>query len=491
MKRREFIRTLGLGTAALAGSGALSPFLKCSGNNLTGGKPNFIIINVDDLGWTDLSSFGSEYYETPNIDRLAAQGMKFTNAYAACAVCSPTRAAIMTGRYPARIGVTDWIHHLDAEAITAVSTRKNPVEYVGGKRRKLLCPPNNYFMELDEVTIAEVLKDAGYTSCHVGKWHLGHFFWFPDKQGFDYNYGGTEIGQPPTYFDPYFLNKNRPSISTLPPRLEGEYLTDRESDEACGFIRKNADKAFFLNMCHYAVHTPLQGKEELVEKYETKEKTNHKNPKYAAMIESVDQAVGRLLDTLDELDLTERTVVIFTSDNGGLLGHSTDNSPLRSGKGYPYEGGIRVPLIVRWPGVVQAGSVSHIPVTSVDYFPTICETSGAGLPRNHVIDGESIIPVLRNEGTMKREALYWHFPHYRGSDVVPYSIIRKGDWKLIKRYEGKEFELFNLNDDLSEENDLSDDMPEKVNELNAELEKWITDTGAKMPGENPDFEPGN
>lgn len=494
MRRRDFLKSVGLGTAGLANFGT---FLSCSIFKKDK-KLNFILINIDDLGWRDLSCFGSRYYETPNIDRLAEQGMKFANAYAACAVCSPTRASIMTGRYPARIGVTDWIHHLDEKGKMALEDGKNPAKYVGSKSRKLLCPPNPYWMELDEITIAEMLQSAGYTTCHIGKWHLGYEAWFPDKQGFDINIGGCEIGQPPTYFDPYYLNEVRPSIPTLPPREEGEYLTDRESDETVRFIKEHGDRSFFLNMCHYAVHTPLQGKKELVTKYEAKEKTNQKNSAYAAMIESVDRAVGRIMAVLDELNLHRRTVIIFTSDNGGLqeykisrgglLEHATDNAPLRSGKGYPYEGGIRVPLIIRWPGMVEAGAVCDVPVTSIDFFPTICESVGLSLPADRVIDGESLLPVMKQTGSLRRKTIFWHFPHYRG-EIVPYSIIRKEEWKLIKRYEGKLFELFNLREDLGEREDLSERFPEKVRELHAELNAWLKNTHAKLPRKNPDYNP--
>ena len=394
----------------------------------------------------------------------------------------------MTGRYPARIGVTDWIHHLDKQGEEAYKEGKNPTAYIGGKRRRLLCPPNPYWMELDEVTIAEVLRTAGYATCHIGKWHLGYEPWFPDKQGFDINIGGGEIGQPPTYFDPYYLNEQRPGIPALLPRRQGEYLTDRESDETIRFLKEHRDRPFFLHMCHYAVHTPLQAREEFVAKYENKDKTNQTNAVYAAMIESVDRAVGRMLSTLDELGLTERTLVIFTSDNGGLQDYSTDNAPLRAGKGYPYEGGIRVPLIVRWPGVVENGRVCEVPVTSVDHFPTLAELAGARIPSDRVIDGESLLPVLKETGSLRREAVFWHFPHYRG-EVVPYSIIRKGDWKLIKRYEGQTFELYNLKEDLSEKSDLSEERPEKVKELEVELNAWLKDTQAKLPRENPDYEP--
>lgn len=478
------MKSMGLGAVVFAGSGALSTCALFSKKK----KLNFILIDIDDLGWRDLTCYGSQYYETPNIDRLAAQGMRFTDAYASCAVCSPTRASIMTGRYPARIGITDWIHHLDKKGKKAFEEAENPTDYVGGKRRRLLCPPNPYWMELDEVTIAEVLQSAGYTTCHIGKWHLGYEPWFPDKQGFDINIGGGEIGQPPIYFDPYYQNEQRPSIPALSARKKGEYLTDRESDECVEFLRKHRNKPFFLHMCHYAVHTPLQAKKELINKYEAKKKTNQKNATYAAMIESMDRAVGRMMAALDELGLSERTVIIFTSDNGGLQDYATDNAPLRAGKGYPYEGGIRVPLIIRWPEVVQAGIECDVPVTSVDFFPTICEITGLDHPSGREIDGKSLVPLLKQEGPLRREAIFWHFPHYRGN-IVPYSIIRKGDWKLIKRYEGKPFELFYVKEDLNEEYELSELMPGKVKELDADLSAWIKDTGAKLPRKNPDYNP--
>ena len=478
------MKSMGLGAVVFAGSGALSTCALFSKKK----KLNFILIDIDDLGWRDLTCYGSQYYETPSIDRLAAQGMRFTDAYASCAVCSPTRASIMTGRYPARIGVTDWIHHLDKKGKKAFEELENPTDYVGGKRRRLLCPPNPYWMELDEVTIAEVLQSAGYTTCHIGKWHLGYEPWFPDKQGFDINIGGGEIGQPPTYFDPYYQNERRPSIPTLSARKKGEYLTDRESDECVEFLRKHQNKPFFLHMCHYAVHTPLQAKKELIDKYEAKKKTSQTNAIYAAMIESMDGAVGRMMAALDELGLSERTVIIFTSDNGGLQDYATDNAPLRAGKGYPYEGGIRVPLIILWPGVVQAGIECDVPVTSVDFFPAICEITGLNHPSGRIIDGKSLVPLLKQEGPLRREAIFWHFPHYRGN-VVPYSIVRKGDWKLIKRYEGKPFELFYVKEDLSEEDELSDLMPGKVKELDADLSAWIKQTGAKLPRKNPDYNP--
>lgn len=480
--RRSFLKALGLGAASLAVPGTGQTLRVSEAKE----KPNIVLILVDDLGWIDTGCYGSKFYETPNIDRLAAAGIRFTDGYAACAVCSPTRAAIMTGRYPARLGVTDWIRSR-FQGGKIPDDKKNPTEYVGGKKQKLLCPPNALWMELDEITIAEALKPAGYTSCHIGKWHLGADDWYPDRQGFDYNVGGCDFGQPPSYFDPYF-RKGQGSIPSLEPRRNGEYLTDREADEAVKFIRRHKDKPFFLYMAHYAVHTPIQGKKETIEKYEGKTPTHQKNPTYAAMVESVDDAVGRIMDVLDELALSENTIVIFTGDNGGLIG-PTSNEPLRSGKGFPYEGGIREPVIVRWPKVVKPGTISREVVTSVDYFPTICEATGVPLPTDRDIDGVSLLAHLKSGGRtgLNRQAIYWHFPHYRG-DVPPYSIIRAGEWKLIKRYEGKTFELFNLKDDLSETNELSDKMPEKVRELDAELTAWLQQTGAKMPRLNPDHD---
>ncbi len=448
--------------------------------------PNFVIILVDDLGWTDLTCQGSKYFETPHVDRLAAGGMRFTDGYAACAVCSPTRAAVQTGRYPARIGVTDWIRSR-FQGGEIGPDGKNPAGYIGGANRPVLCPRNPLFMELDELTLAEALNPAGYVSCYIGKWHLGQQAQFPERQGYDVNHGGCDLGQPPNYFDPYESKRKYYEIPNLPPRKPGEYLTDREADEAVAFIKDNKDQPFLLSMCHYAVHTPIQAKKDVTAKYEAKPKTNQKNAVYAAMVESVDDAAGKIMAALDECGVADRTVVIFTSDNGGLLG-PTNNAPLRSGKGFPYEGGIRVPLIVRWPGVVEAGSICHVPVTSVDYFPTILEIAGVELPRDRTIDGVSLTPVLKQTGRLDRDALYWHFPHYRGG-LGPYSIIRQGDFKLIKRYATGQRELYNLAKDLSETTDLAEKMPEKVGELDERLAAFLKSCGAKMPRPNPDYKP--
>lgn len=478
--RRSFIKTVSAGTlgSALLYSSASNPAMAQT-------QPNIILFLIDDLGWIDVGCYGSEYYQTPNIDRLAAEGMRFTNGYAACAVCSPTRASILTGRYPSRMGITDWIR-ARFQGGEIPEDKENPSGYEGGPGQELLCPRNALWMEHSEITVAELLKEQGYTTCHIGKWHLGADDWYPDKQGFDYNIGGCDYGQPPSYFDPY-CNNHQGCIPTLEPRQEGEYLTDREADEAEAFIRKHKEEPFFLYMANYAVHTPIQAKQDLIEKYQNREpEGGQDNATYAAMVESVDDCVGQIMDTLEELDLDDNTLIIFTSDNGGLQG-PTDNAPLRSGKGYPYEGGIREPFIVRWPGKIEAGMVNDTPVCSIDCLPTICDAVGIEPPQDRPIDGKSLMPLLTQTGTLNRESLFWHFPHYRHGNS-PYSIIRKGDYKLIKHYVGPRFELFNLKEDLSEQNNLAESEPDKREELHTDLQTWLTQSNAKLPKKNPNYE---
>ena len=474
MRRREFLKLLCTSAAwvVVGRIGAAVPKARAGA-----AKPNIVLILVDDMGWSDVvANCDNNFFETTNIDRLASEGMRFTNAYAACAVCSPTRASIMTGRYPARIGITDWIRPSEGTV--------NPEGYEGDASKEVLCPKNHIFLEPDEVTIAEVLRPLGYTSCHVGKWHLGGSSFYPTVQGFDHNIGGTSAGQPPTYFDPY-------NISTLLNRSAGEYLTDREADEATDFIENavNQSKPFFLYMAHYAVHSPIQAKSDIIAKYDAKGKPAglSTSSKYAAMVESVDDAVGTIMAKLDALGQRDNTIVVFTSDNGGESAF-TDNAPLREGKGYPYEGGIREPWIVRWPGVVSAGSTCDEPVITVDIMPTICEIVGMRLPSGRTIDGESIVPLLKQTAGLRRKELFWHFPHYRYSQEVPYSIIRRGDWKLIKRYSGnKRYELFNLKDDPYEQTNLAGARPSKVKQLDERLAIWLRHTNAKMPKPNPDY----
>ena len=380
--------------------------------------PNFVIILVDDLGWMDLGCQGSDFYRTPNIDRLAATGMRFTDGYASCAVCSPTRAALMTGRTPTRLGITDWIR---AEFQLSARQWPNVRSKFGYHRpadnaKRLLTPVNEPVLPHREITLAEMLKPLGYTSAYVGKWHLGGRGHLPVDQGFDENFGGWDYGQPPSYFDPYVALPRLPmGIPTLPPRSEGEYLTDREADEAVGFIERNRDRPFLLYLAHYAVHTPIQGKPDLIAEYErSKDGQGQDDAVYAAMVHSVDAAMGALLDALERTEQTDRTMVVFTGDNGGLdrEGRPTENAPLRSGKGYAYEGGLRTPWIVRWPGVTQPGSISSEPISSIDLMPTIAAAAGTRPPVDRPIDGIDLGPALRG-GQLPERALVWHFPHYR------------------------------------------------------------------------------
>ncbi|MEM7234933.1 MAG: sulfatase-like hydrolase/transferase [Planctomycetota bacterium] len=451
-------------------------------------QPNVVLVLVDDLGWTDLSCYGSEYYETRHIDRLAKEGVRFTDAYASCAVCSPTRAAVMTGRYPARVGVTDWIRaRFQGGALP--ENGKNPTRYVRRPNLRLACPPNPLWLEHEEVTVAERLKVRNYTSCHIGKWHLGLDDWYPEKQGFDFNFGGCDYGQPPSYFDPYTNRRLAIGIPTLKPREKGEYLTDREADEAVRFIAGQKDRPFFLFLANYAVHTPIQAREDLTEYYRKKgSKTKQRNPKYAAMVHSVDDAMGRVLAALADNGLDRDTLILFTSDNGGLLG-PTHNAPLRSGKGNPYEGGIRVPLIARWPGVIPGGRVSSQIASSIDLLPTILEACGVESD-GPVIDGRSLLPHLRSGSALTDKPVFWHFPHYRGR-IAPYSIVRHGKYKLLKRYDGTRFELYDLEKDLAEKDDLAPTMPKIVRKLNRKLNTWLVETGAKIPFPNQQNAPAN
>jgi arylsulfatase A len=432
-------------------------------------KPNIVFLLIDDLGWADLGCCGSRYYETPRIDQLCRQGMRFTDAYAACCACSPTRASILTGKYPARLRLTDWIPG---------QTRAN---------RKLLIPDWRKYLPCEEVTVADVLRPAGYATAAVGKWHLGGEPYFPEHQGFDLNVAGSNAGAPRSYFHPY---GDRPRLSGGKP---GEYLTDRLTDEAVDFIEAHRREPFFLYLAHYAVHTPIQAKEEMIAKYRAKQPTDEqKSPVYAAMVESVDQSVGRVVDTLDQLGLTDRTVVFLFSDNGGLLRPSaTSNAPLRSGKGFPYEGGVRVPLIVRWPNVVPAGSVCRDVVTSTDFYPTLLEITGLeGDPKhNEDIDGVSLMPLLKRTGVPAREAVFWHYPHYNPIGGYPYGAIRQGPWKLIEFYEDMHVELYNLADDLAEQNDLADAMPDRAAALRKRLHAWRTELDAQMTSPNPGYQP--
>ncbi|MHB1484718.1 MAG: sulfatase [Saccharofermentanales bacterium] len=463
-------------------------------------QPNILFILIDDMGWRDLGCYGSTFYETPNIDKLAAEGMIFTNAYASCPVCSPTRASIMSGKYPATVGVTNYIS----------STHPS--------KGRLIDAPYIDHLPLSEKSIASALKESGYKTWHVGKWHLGSREYYPDKHGFDINIGGCSFGMPNFgYFSPY-------KIETLEEGPDGEYLTDRLTDEAIRLIESN-DKTspFFLNMCHYAVHIPIQAPSDLVDKYRQKAASlgldkqkaleegdyfpaDHLRGRritrrlfqsdeiYAAMIENLDYNIGRLLDSLEKTGQTENTIIIFTSDNGGLStseGSPTCNSPLSEGKGWMYEGGVREPLIVKWKGRVIPSSACDVPVTSPDFYPTFLDAAGHELiPEQHK-DGISMIPLLDGGKYLERDALYWHFPHYGNQGGTPGSSIRMGDYKLIEFFENGNVELYNLVDDIEEKHDLSASLPEITEKLKNKLYEWRSETDAKIPVKNIDYIPFN
>jgi arylsulfatase A-like enzyme len=441
---------------------------------------NVLLIHVDDLGWADIGVLGSDFYETPNIDRLASEGMLFRQSYAAAAICSPSRAALMTGKYPARMGITDWIY----ARFQGVGTTGLPGEYAENPDQPLRTPKNQGFLPLEEVTLAERMKALGYTTFHVGKWHLGGEENYPEKQGFDRNFGGNDLGQPPSYFDPYEPATPTPfyAFDRVTPRDSGEYLTDREGDEIVNFLQSQ-DQKFFIHWAPYAVHTPLMAPQELVEKYKRKAGGKQKNPVYAAMVENLDQNVGKVIAELDRLKLTEKTLVIFTSDNGGLMGNPsnpiTNNDPLRSQKGYPYEGGIRVPTVVKWPGKVAAGKQSDLPIVTLDWAPTVLDYMGLN-PQELGVDGRSLVEVLKGN-TLESRDLFWHFPHYRGADVIPYSIIRSGNYKLIHYFDMQPDELYFLVDDPRETTNLANQFPARVSQLRASLKAWWQETGARMP----------
>jgi arylsulfatase A-like enzyme len=437
-------------------------------------KPNVILILADDMGWADLGCYGSKYHKTPNLDRLAASGVRFTDAYAACPVCSPTRASLLTGRYPQGYNLTDWL-----------PGRPNRPD------QKLLRPRINQQLPLDEVTLAEALKPAGYVSGHVGKWHLGGKDFGPEQQGFDLNIAGDQTGTARSYFAP-FKSQDGTFMPGLEKAPDGEYLTDRLTAEAEKFIDANRDRPFFLYLAHYAPHTPLKAKPELVAKYKPGKHGEQGNPNYAAMLESLDDGVGRVLKKLDDLKIADRTIVLFLSDNGGLATlegmkmAATFNAPLREGKGYLYEGGIRVPLIVRWPGVTKAGTTCSVPVCSIDFFPTALEA--CGVKSEAKVDGVSLVPLLKG-GALKREALYWHYPHYANQGSRPGAAVRAGDYKLIEFYEDDRRELYDLKKDLSESRNLIADNPDVAKELAAKLDAWRKDVGARMMTPNPDYVP--
>jgi arylsulfatase A-like enzyme len=439
-------------------------------------RPNIIYINIDDLGWADLGVQGSKFYQTPNIDRLAAEGLRFTQAYSPASNCAPSRASCLTGQYTPRHG------------IYTVGTS----ERGDSKDRQLIPTPNKEKIKDGNITIAQVLRGAGYTTASIGKWHISEA---PTNNGFDINIAGSNWGQPKKgYFSPYEM----PYLENGP---EKEYLTDRLTDEALRFIREHKDRPFFLYLAHYGVHTPLQAPAELKKKYaDADPAAPQHNADYAAMIESVDTGIGRLMTALRELGLDEKTLVLFTSDNGGVRAIS-QQLPLRAGKGAYYEGGIRVPLILRWPEVIPAGATSEVPVIGVDFFPTFAELAGASLPTDKVLDGVSLVPLLTGKGGLPERPLFWHFPIYLEASegkkgggngakfrCRPGSAVRVGSWKLLENFEDGALELYDLSNDIGERANLAEANPEKTRELLQLLRAWRRSTGAPVPDQrNPQF----
>jgi arylsulfatase A-like enzyme len=479
--RREFLRTM-LGGAAvtLLPAGALLQAAAAKRKPL-----NFVFFLVDDFGWMDIGANNPHcFYETPSIDRLARSGMNFTNGYAANPVCSPTRFSIMTGKYPSRHDATEWF---------------------SGKRSGRFNPaPLNDWMPLEEVTLAEALAEHGYKTAFVGKWHLGseEKYW-PENQGFDVNIGGWSVGSPRGgYFAPF----DNPRLGDYP---EGSHLPKVLTDESLKILDRYRNNPFLLYLAFYSVHTPLQGRKDLIAKYEAKrqklldDQEREFGPEeqvwpveqqrrvrlrqchavYAAMVEAMDEQIGRVLDKLEQLGIADNTAVIFMSDNGGLStseGSPTSNLPLRGGKGWVYEGGIREPFLIRWPGVTKPGSQSDVPVISTDFYPTILDMAGLPLKPEQHLDGVSLVPLLRGQTSINRDAIYWHYPHYSNQGGFPGGAIRMGDFKLIERYEDGRVHLYDLQNDIGEREDLADKYPEKVEQMRNKLHAWYIEVDAKF-----------
>jgi len=508
------------------------PFISCEKQN---NQPNIIFFLVDDLGWADVGCYGSQFYETPNIDALAVSGVRFTDAYAACHVCSPTRASILTGKYPSTINLTDWLPGRGEFPFQKFSNAKI-----------------NQQLPYEEITIAEALREVGYKTAIIGKWHLGENPSNPMAHGFDMHIPNNWLkGWPKQgYFAPF-------DLEGLEDSPKDDYLTDRLTDEAVKYIEENKMNPFFLYMSHYAVHDPIQGRKNLVKKYSEKlsRVSNDNNPKYilegnpdspknpsqaeleelmntsaydpykilpneivkvkqmqdnvefAGMVESIDESLGRILEKLKELGIEDNTIIFFYSDNGGMAAanvgnpkriipddkqdwaYSTSNLPLRGAKGWLYEGGIRVPLIVKWPGRGKQGIECSVPISSVDMFPTILNMVGAQENVGKDIEGVDISSLVKGE-TIKRGPLYWHFPHYSNHGMQsPGGAIREGDYKLLEYYENGTVQLFNLKNDIGEQKDLSEIEVEKTNELKEKLHKWRDKTGAQMMNPNPNYDP--
>ena len=450
LSRRGFLKSLAAGAASAASAK----------------QPNILFVLLDDLGWHDTGPYGNGFIDTPNLNRFAAESARFTNAYAACPVCSPTRASILTGQYPARLHLTDWI------------PGRKQWPYA-----KLLTPQFNQFLPSDVKTIPELLAPGGYRSAAIGKWHLGGTGHLPTDYGFGLNIGGSAAGHPPTYFGPLDL----PGLSLKP----GEFLTQRLTEEGIRFMKAGGGgQTFFLYQAHFTVHLPIQAREETIAKYRRRD-TGDVDPVYCAMVESADDSVGQLLQTLDESGQAQNTVVIFFSDNGGVRYQArsprpiTSNRPLRAGKGHLYEGGIREPLMIRWPGVTKGGSVIDHPVSSVDFLPFICRLAGVS---HGTVDGVDLGLALQGE-SMRERPLFWHYPHYSDQGGKPSGAVRLGEWKLIEFFEDGRLELFHLRDDEGEQRNLVRRESQRARQLLELLKDWRGTVRAAMPTPNPGFDP--
>ena len=471
---------------------AVISFTAVTASGRSESQPNIVFFLVDDLGWKDLGSWGSPFHETPAIDRLTASGMKFTSAYAACPVCSPTRASLLTGRHPVRIGITDWIPGM-------------PTSRVPNPRFRHVQDRDE--LPLEEVTLAEILQQHGYQACFVGKWHLGGEGFLPTDQGFDVNIGGFHAGSPPGgYHAPW-------SNPYLEAYHDGEYLTDRLTDESIRFIRsRDTARPFLLYLSYYNVHTPIEADRQTVAHFRCKvsqigptpdpvaerrgeTRIRQDNADYASMVAAVDRSVGRILEALNHELIADDTVVCFFSDNGGLTtlprgrpAAPTSNAPLRAGKGWLYEGGIREPMIIRAPEVTKPGSVCDEPVCSMDFLPTLLELTGLSPEPDLHRDGVSLVPLLSGDGSIEPRSLYWHYPHYHGSAWTPGAAVRDGRWKLIEFYEFDDVELYDLQSDVRERSDLSRDRPEQTAWLREKLRRWQSSVSAQMPQPNPNWQ---
>ncbi|MCG6189379.1 sulfatase [Maribellus maritimus] len=436
-------------------------------------KPNILLINIDDMGWRDVGFMGSEYYETPNLDALAADGMIFTNAYAAAANCAPSRACLMSGQWTPRHGI-----------YTVGTSERGKSE-----NRKLIPTANNEYMPDDNILIPEVLKEAGYTTCHAGKWHLSDD---PTLFGFDVNIGGSHAGNPGSYYPPY---KNVPSLK---PPTDDYYLTNLVMDKTLEFVKSTSDRPFFLYYSPYAVHTPVNPVKDLLSKYKNKPEWNgQNNAQYGTMVENLDSQIGRLISLLKESNKLENTFILFISDNGGVY-KVTRQKPLRAGKGSYYEGGIREPMFAYWKGKIEQGTTTDYPVSNLDFYPTILEVAGISKPEEKVLDGQSFVSLLKGNSMLRERPLFWHFPIYlEGGNPEcqdplfrcrPGSAIRLGDWKLIQYFENNDIELYNLKEDIGETNNLATSNPQKVNEFLEILKEWRKETAAPVPSIiNPNF----